>query len=40
MLVLAGGGEACTGIEVLRSQRGLFGEVASDSTLVPDLDPS
>ena len=37
MLVLAGGGEACTDIEVLRSQRGLFGEVASDSTLYRTL---
>ena len=37
MLVLAGGGEACTDIETLRSQRGLFGEVASDSTLYRTL---
>ena len=37
MLVLAGGGEACTDIEVLRSQRRLFGEVASDSTLYRTL---
>ena len=36
MLVLAGGGEACTDIETLRSQRRLFGEVASDSTLYRD----
>ncbi len=34
LLVLASGGEACTDIECLRSQRELFGEVASDSTLV------
>ena len=33
LLVLAGGGEACTDIEYLRAQRELFGEVASDSTL-------
>ena len=33
LLVLAGGGEACTDIEYLRSQPELFGEVASDSTL-------
>lgn len=37
MLVLAGGGEACTDIEVLRSQHGLFGDVASDSTLYRTL---
>ena len=37
MLVLAGGGEACTDIETLRSQRGLFGRVASDSTLYRTL---
>ncbi len=37
MLVLAGGGEACTDIETLRSQRGLFGPVASDSTLYRTL---
>ena len=37
MLVLAGGGEACTDIETLRSQRRLFGEVASDSTLYRTL---
>ena len=37
MLVLAGGGEACTDIETLRSQRGLFGDVASDSTLYRTL---
>jgi hypothetical protein len=33
MLVLAGGGEACTDIEYLRSQPDLFGEVPSDSTV-------
>jgi hypothetical protein len=33
MLMLAGGGRACTGIEHLRAQPGLFGEVPSDSTL-------
>lgn len=33
MLVLAGGGEACTDIEHLRSQPELFGEVPSDSTV-------
>src|SRR5215211_5536369 len=33
MLMLAGGGEACTDIEHLRSQPALFGSVASDSTL-------
>ena len=33
MLMLAGGGEACSDIERLRSQPSLFGEVASDSTL-------
>ena len=33
LLVLAGGGEACTDIEYLRAQRELFGDVASDSTL-------
>lgn len=37
MLVLAGGGEAVTDIEVLRSQRRLFGDVASDSTLYRTL---
>ena len=37
MLVLAGGGEACTDIETLRSQRELFGDVASDSTLYRTL---
>ena len=37
MLVLAGGGEACTDIETLRSQRRLFGPVASDSTLYRTL---
>jgi hypothetical protein len=33
MLMLAGGGEACTDIERLRSQPALFGSVPSDSTL-------
>lgn len=33
MLMLAGGGEACSDIEHLRSQPRLFGDVASDSTL-------
>ena len=33
MLMLAGGGEACTDIEHLRSQVALFGSVPSDSTL-------
>ena len=33
MLMLSGGGEACTDIEHLRGEAGLFGEVASDSTL-------
>ena len=33
MLMLAGGGEACTDIEHLRSQPGLFGWVPSDSTV-------
>lgn len=33
MLVLAGGGEACSDIERLRAQPALFGSVPSDSTL-------
>lgn len=33
LLVLAGGGEACSDIEHLRAQPELFGDVASDSTL-------
>jgi hypothetical protein len=33
MLMLTGGGEACTDIERLRTQPALFGHVASDSTL-------
>lgn len=33
MVMLAGGGEACSDIERLRAQPALFGEVASDSTL-------
>ena len=37
LLVLAGGGEACSDIEHLRAQPVLFGEVASDSTLYRTL---
>ncbi|MGH9095105.1 MAG: IS1380 family transposase [Acidimicrobiales bacterium] len=37
MLMLAGGGEACSDIEVLRAQPGLFGPVCSDSTLYRSL---
>ncbi|MDE0136469.1 MAG: transposase [Acidimicrobiaceae bacterium] len=33
LLMLAGGGEACSGIERLRAQPELFGDVASDTTL-------
>jgi hypothetical protein len=33
MAMLAGGGEACSEIEFLRSEQSLFGNVASDSTL-------
>jgi hypothetical protein len=33
MLMLAGGGEACSDIEALRAQPALFGAVPSDSTL-------
>jgi hypothetical protein len=33
MLMMAGGGEACSDIEKLRAQPALFGEVPSDSTL-------
>ena len=33
LLMLAGGGEACTDIEHLRAQPELFGDVASDTTL-------
>ena len=33
MLMLAGGGECCADIEYLRAQPGLFGPVASDSTV-------
>ena len=43
LLMLAGGGESCSDIEHLRAQRGLFGEVASDSTLyrvLRDIDSS
>lgn len=36
MLTPAGGGEACTDIEYLRAEPGLFGEVASDSYVVSD----
>ena len=37
LLMLAGGGEACSDIEHLRAQRELFGDVASDSTLYRTL---
>ncbi|HEX2275451.1 MAG TPA: IS1380 family transposase [Acidimicrobiales bacterium] len=37
MLMLAGGGEACTDIEHLRAQERLFGSVPSDSTLYRTL---
>ncbi|WP_419924313.1 IS1380 family transposase [Candidatus Poriferisocius sp.] len=37
LLMLAGGGEACSDIEHLRAQPVLFGEVASDSTLYRTL---
>ena len=37
LLVLAGGGEACSDIEHLRAQPVLFGDVASDSTLYRTL---
>jgi hypothetical protein len=37
MLMLAGGGEACSDIERLRAQPTLFGEVPSDSTLYRTL---
>jgi Transposase DDE domain group 1 len=43
MLMMAGGGEACSDIERLRAQPALFGEVASDSTLYRtffQLDPA
>ena len=33
----AGGGEACTDVEFLRSEPGLFGRVGSDSTLYPTM---
>lgn len=33
MLMLASGREACTDVQHLRGEPGLFGEVASDSTL-------
>ncbi len=33
MLTLAGGGDACADVEVLRAQPALFGSVSSDSTL-------
>ncbi|MDQ4133231.1 MAG: IS1380 family transposase [Actinomycetota bacterium] len=37
MLMLAGGGEACSDIEALRTQERLFGAVPSDSTLYRTL---
>jgi len=37
MLMLAGGGEACSDIEALRAQEALFGSVPSDSTLYRTL---
>ena len=37
LLMLAGGGEACSDIEHLRAQPVLFGRVASDSTLYRTL---
>ncbi len=37
MLMLAGGGEACSDIEHLRAQQQLFGSVPSDSTLYRTL---
>ena len=43
MLMLAGGGEACTDIEYLRAEAGLFGDVASAPTLyrtLRSLDPA
>lgn len=44
MLMLSGGGEACSDIERLRAQPDLFGSVPSDSTLYRtfrnDIDPS
>ena len=43
MLMMAGGGEACSDIEKLRAQPVLFGEVPSDSTLYRtffELDPA
>ena len=43
MLMMAGGGEACSDIEKLRAQPGLFGAVPSDSTLYRtffELDPA
>jgi hypothetical protein len=43
MLMMAGGGEACSDIEKLRAQPALFGEVCSDSTLYRtffQLDPA
>ena len=39
MLMLAGGGEACSDIEHLRAQPALFGAVPSDSTLYRTLPP-
>src|SRR5213595_202019 len=40
MLMLAGGGEACTEIEHLRSQATLFGSVTGASRSSPDRPPS
>lgn len=43
MLMLVGGGEACTDVEHLRAEPGLFGDVASDSTLyrtMRSIDPA
>ena len=43
MLMLAGGGEACSDIEFLRAEAGLFGDVASAPTLyrtLRSLDPA
>jgi Transposase DDE domain group 1 len=43
MVMMAGGGEACSDIEKLRAQPALFGEVCSDSTLYRtffQLDPA
>jgi hypothetical protein len=37
LLVLAGGGESCADVEYLRSKRGLFPDVCSDSTMYRSL---